>query len=86
MDFISKCLTFCSSGSAEVTPGSYAYEGFKKIPTIKGFADVFKLIEDLHGEGGQTNRKLLDMNNIINIGTKIVGDKFKIDDFMRLQP
>jgi hypothetical protein len=53
---------------------------------IKGFADVFKLIETIHGEGGQTNRKLLDMNNIISIGTKIIGEKFKIDDFMRLQP
>jgi hypothetical protein len=53
---------------------------------IKGFADVFKLIEAMHGEGGQTNRKLLDMNNIISIGTKIIGEKFKIDDFMRLQP
>ena len=40
----------------------------------------------MHGDGGQTNRKLLDMNNIISIGTKIIGDKFKIDDFIRLQP
>ena len=40
----------------------------------------------MHGDGGQSNRKLLDMNNIISIGTKIIGDKFKIDDFIRLQP
>lgn len=40
----------------------------------------------MHGDGGQTNRKLLDMNNIISIGTKIIGDKSKIDDFIRLQP
>ena len=40
----------------------------------------------MHGEGGQTNRKLLDMNNIISIGTKIIGEKFKTDDFIRLQP
>ncbi len=86
MDFFSKCLTFCSTGSGQVTPGAYAYEGFKKIPAIQGFADVFKFLDAMRGDGTNTNRKLLDMNNIINTATNLIGDKFKIDDFIRLQP
>jgi hypothetical protein len=84
MDFFSKCLTLCSSDSGQVTPGAYAYESFKKVHAIQGFANVFKLIDAMRGDG--TNRKLLDMNNIINTATNLIGDKFKIDDFIRLQP
>lgn len=44
MDFLSVCMKLCSSGSAPATPGSYAYEAFKKVPKINGFADFLKKI------------------------------------------
>jgi hypothetical protein len=37
-------MKLCSSGSAPATPGSYAYEAFKKVPKINGFADFLKKI------------------------------------------
>jgi len=40
----------CSSGSETVAPGSYAYEAFKKIPIINGFADILKTLEGITGQ------------------------------------
>jgi len=45
MDLLSVCMKFCSSGSAPATPGSYAYEAFKKVPKIQGFVNFLKKIE-----------------------------------------
>jgi hypothetical protein len=47
MDMLSKCLNFCSTGNTPATPGAYAYEAFKKIPTIKGFSDILKIINEI---------------------------------------
>ena len=86
MNFLNKCLNLCSTGSGTVTPGSYAYEGYKKIPVIKGFSDIFKMIRQKGEEGAQSNRKLLDMNTVIDTAKKVISDKLKIDDFLHLQP
>ncbi len=52
MEILSKCFNICSSGSGNVSPGSYVYEAFKKIPAIAGFANIFDTIQKITGAGG----------------------------------
>jgi hypothetical protein len=73
MDYLSKCLNLCSTGNNQAAPGAYAYEAFRKIPKIKGFSDILKLIENIGDEGGQTNRKLISMDNLIHTAGKVIG-------------
>lgn len=86
MDIFYKCLSLCSAADGGVTPGSYAYESFKKIPHIKGLSAVVKTLNNFTGQGGESNRKLTSMEDLINAAGKVIGGKFDINDFIRLQP